>query len=269
MTDREGTRTAGPIAHRCYTERVAAGVDWLPVYAAMATARRIDRAEADLTARGLASFHCPCGGHEAMAAIAPLLTADDWLHLHYRDKALMVARGVAPSAFLHNLLATADSPSAGRQMTPFLGDPERHLLCQNVPVGNHALQSRRRRGGGRRSARPADRRLHDGRRDDPAGRGLRGDRRGRPPAPPRTLPGRGQRPLDLDPDGRPDVLLPARLVRARGRNVRPADPSARRPRPGRPPRGAGADRPVDPGGPPAGARRRLRRSPDQPHQRRR
>ncbi|WP_169973256.1 beta-ketoacyl-ACP synthase 3 [Tautonia rosea] len=143
MNQQEQGRGLPPVVHRRFTQRVPAisGDAWVSVYRAMATARRVDEAEADLTARGLAFFSCSGIGHEALAVLAPLLRDADYLHLHYRDKALVLGRGVTASSMLHNLVASQSSPSAGRQMTPFLGDPALHLLCQNVPVGNHALQA--------------------------------------------------------------------------------------------------------------------------------
>ncbi|MEW4567481.1 beta-ketoacyl-ACP synthase 3 [Tautonia sp. JC769] len=143
MNQQDQSRGIPPVVHRRFTQRVPAisGDAWVPVYRAMATARRVDQAEHDLTARGLAFFSCPCTGHESMAALAPLLRPDDYLHLHYRDKALVLGRGVPAAALLHNVIASGASPSLGRQMTPFLGDPALHLLCQNVPVGNHAPQA--------------------------------------------------------------------------------------------------------------------------------
>jgi 2-oxoisovalerate dehydrogenase E1 component len=48
---------------------------------------------------------------------------------------------VPTDAFFHNLLCTAQSQSAGRQMSPFMSDASRRILSQNVPVGNHALQA--------------------------------------------------------------------------------------------------------------------------------
>ena len=56
----------------------------LDVYRAMLAARQIDEASQELTHRGEAFFHVSPAGHEAVAALAPHLTADDWLHCHYR-----------------------------------------------------------------------------------------------------------------------------------------------------------------------------------------
>lgn len=111
------------------------------VYRNMVRARVVDEVEQDLVARGEAYFQLSGAGHEATAALGPLLTAEDWLHLHYRDKGLLIARGVPLAEFFHNLLCTSRSQSAGRQMAPFMSDPTRRVLSQNIPVGNHALQA--------------------------------------------------------------------------------------------------------------------------------
>jgi 2-oxoisovalerate dehydrogenase E1 component len=137
------------VVHRVYSERLvepgpAAGLDReaaLALYRLMLTARLVDEVEADLAARGEASFHIPGSGHEAMAVLALSLTPDDWLHLHYRDKALMLARGTPPRAFFDALVGNAASPSAGRQMAGFMGDPALGLLSGVVLVGNQALQA--------------------------------------------------------------------------------------------------------------------------------
>jgi 2-oxoisovalerate dehydrogenase E1 component len=113
----------------------------LTVYRAMLTARRLDEAEFDLVRRGEAFFHVSGAGHEASAALAPHLSADDWLHCHYRDKALLLLRGVLIRTFLTGLLCKASSPSAGRQMSAHLSDRARNVLSIVGPVGNNALQA--------------------------------------------------------------------------------------------------------------------------------
>ena len=69
---------------------------FLDLYRTMVTARVVDRVEVEFVNRGEGFFHVGGAGHEASAVLAPLLTSDDWLHLHYRDKALMIARGIPP-----------------------------------------------------------------------------------------------------------------------------------------------------------------------------
>ena len=113
----------------------------LSLYRSMLTARKIDDVERELIARGEAFFHVGGAGHEASAALAPWLTADDYLHCHYRDKALLLARGIAPREFFDSLLCNAASHSAGRQMSAHLSAPALNVLSIVGPVGNNALQA--------------------------------------------------------------------------------------------------------------------------------
>lgn len=111
------------------------------LYRTFLTARWVDRVEMELVNRGEGFFHVGGAGHEASAILNRFLTADDWLHLHYRDKALMLARGIPPEQFFHSLLCTADSHSAGRQMSAHLSAPHLKVLSLVGPVGNNALQA--------------------------------------------------------------------------------------------------------------------------------
>src|SRR5215813_14348715 len=90
---------------------------WLELYRVMLQARRLDELETQLVARGQAFFHVSGAGHEGSAVLNSFLNEDDYLHLHYRDKALMLARGISSEQFLHNLLCNAKSHSLGRQMS--------------------------------------------------------------------------------------------------------------------------------------------------------
>lgn len=113
----------------------------LQLYRSMRCARAIDEMERELIARGEAFFHVSGAGHEATAALAKYLRDDDFLHCHYRDKALLLARGVPVGAFFDNLLCNADSQSAGRQMSAHVSAPELNVLSIVGPVGNSALQA--------------------------------------------------------------------------------------------------------------------------------
>src|SRR5215471_14287016 len=86
----------------------------LELYQTMVLARQVDQAEAELVSSGEAVFHVPCSGHEGAAVLSWFLKPQDYLHLHYRDKALMLARGVLPSMFLHSVLCNGASQSGGR-----------------------------------------------------------------------------------------------------------------------------------------------------------
>ena len=62
-------------------------------YQHMIASRLTDKMQADAAQRGeVILLHSVGAGHEASALIAPYLTCNDWLHLHYRDRALAYAR---------------------------------------------------------------------------------------------------------------------------------------------------------------------------------
>lgn len=111
------------------------------VYRAMVTAREIDRIEQELTSRGEAFFHVSGAGHEAVAGLNCFLTPEDWLHCHYRDKALMIARGMSPRHFFDSLYCKHEAHARGRQMSAHLGDRSLKIVTMTGPVGNTALQA--------------------------------------------------------------------------------------------------------------------------------
>ncbi len=119
----------------------ASATSLIPVYRAMLTARLIDRCQAAFVRRGEAFFHIPGEGHEAIAALGPHLSETDWLACHYRDKALLVYRGVPPRFYLATQLCRSNAPGAGRQLPDILCDHSRNVMSMPVPVGNHALQA--------------------------------------------------------------------------------------------------------------------------------
>ncbi len=111
------------------------------LYSTMVTARHMDLIEQSYTSRGEAFFHVSGAGHEGSIALFPHLTEHDWLHCHYRDKALMLARGISPYMFFLSLFNKDESHSRGRQMNAHMSDPERKVLSIVGPVGNSALQA--------------------------------------------------------------------------------------------------------------------------------
>jgi 2-oxoisovalerate dehydrogenase E1 component len=111
------------------------------LYKVMFTSREVDRLEDEYTGRGEAFFHVSGAGHEAVATLNHFLIKEDYLHCHYRDKALMLARGIPTEMFFHSLFAKDASHSKGRQMSAHLSDASRNVLSLVGPVGNNALQA--------------------------------------------------------------------------------------------------------------------------------
>lgn len=113
----------------------------LRLYRFMLTSRKIDLAEEALAHRGEAPFFVPNAGHEAIAAIEPHLTPNDWLQSHYRDKALLLARGLPIEEFFYALLAKHESSSHGRNLPGFLSSPSLKILNPPTVVGNNGLHA--------------------------------------------------------------------------------------------------------------------------------
>ncbi|MEM1099524.1 MAG: thiamine pyrophosphate-dependent enzyme, partial [Planctomycetota bacterium] len=93
------------------------------LYRWLRLSRSIDLKQRDLTSAGEALFHMPTTGHEGIAALGLFLTDEDWLHAHYRSKALLVARGLEVPQYFHSLLSNADDDNLGRMMGCFHADP--------------------------------------------------------------------------------------------------------------------------------------------------
>jgi len=113
----------------------------LEIYRPMVASRYTDRVQSAAAQRGEVFFYIPSSGHEASAALAPHLIADDWLHLHYRDRALAYARGVTYESAFHGLFGKAESNSAGRRMPGFACDRTLNIMSTPTLVGANALQA--------------------------------------------------------------------------------------------------------------------------------
>lgn len=105
----------------------------------MRLSREVEHLEARLIKRGEAFFHVACAGHEAMAALGEFLGPQDWLHCHYRDRALQLARGVTPETIFDALFGNARSSSRGRQLNTMHSDRELHVLTMPTSVANNLL----------------------------------------------------------------------------------------------------------------------------------
>ena len=114
---------------------------FLNLYQIMVRAREIDYLEEQYATRGEAFFQISGAGHEAVAMLNPHLIPDDYLHLHYRDKALMLARGISTEMFFNSFFGNALSYSRGRQLCGFMSDRRANILNMVIPVGNSALQA--------------------------------------------------------------------------------------------------------------------------------
>jgi len=113
----------------------------LEIYRPMIASRYTDQLQSAAAQRGEVFFYIPSSGHEATAALAPHLIQADWLHLHYRDRALAYARGVSYPTVFAGLFSKAESNSAGRRMPAFPSDPSLNIMSTPTLVGGNVLQA--------------------------------------------------------------------------------------------------------------------------------
>jgi 2-oxoisovalerate dehydrogenase E1 component len=78
-------------------------------------------------------------GHEPLAIIAQLMEQDDYLFPYYRDRAMVLARGVPNSDLASAYFAKRGSSSGGRQMPGHYSDRARNIWSVPTPTGGNAL----------------------------------------------------------------------------------------------------------------------------------
>ncbi len=123
------------------SDNASAKAELLTLYRAMYASRACDRLEAQLASRGEAFFYLEAAGHESIAALGLHMLGADWLHCHYRDKALLAARGLTLADYFHSILGTDEAASRGRRLGCMLSAPAHNILSIPTPVGNGALQA--------------------------------------------------------------------------------------------------------------------------------
>ena len=105
----------------------------------MALAREGDRREGILLRQGKGWFQVSGMGHEALAAIAYLLTPNDYIFPYYRDRALVLARGVSNYDLALAYFAKRHSSSGGRQMPGHFSDRSRNIFSVATPTASQCL----------------------------------------------------------------------------------------------------------------------------------
>lgn len=120
-----------------YVER--AGLDDLRLLRLMLLSREGDRREGILFRQNKGRFQLPGAGHEALAAAVRALEDDDIIFPHYRDRALMLARGTPNRDIALAYFAKADATGGGRQLPSHFDDRERNFFSCASPTGLQCL----------------------------------------------------------------------------------------------------------------------------------
>jgi 2-oxoisovalerate dehydrogenase E1 component len=105
----------------------------------MMRSREGDRREGILMRQGKGWFQVPGMGHEALAAIAYHLRPDDYIFPTYRDRALMLARGMTTREIALDFMARAGSSSDGRNMPAHYSSRALNVFSVATPTGSQCL----------------------------------------------------------------------------------------------------------------------------------
>ncbi len=101
----------------------------------MMASREGDRREGILLRQSKGWFQVSGMGHEAIGAMALHLNENDWLYPYYRDRALMLARGMTNDELALAYLAKRDSSSGGRQMPGHYSSADLNVMSVCTPTG--------------------------------------------------------------------------------------------------------------------------------------
>lgn len=105
----------------------------------MYLSREGDRREGVLLRQSKGWFQVAGMGHEPLAAIAMMLEPDDYLFPYYRDRAMVLAKGVTNAELASAYFAKIGSSSGGRQMPGHYSDRKRNIWSVPTPTGANAL----------------------------------------------------------------------------------------------------------------------------------
>src|SRR2546429_1419824 len=98
-----------------------------------------DLREQNLNRQGKGHFHVSGRGHEALAAISIQMQEDDYIVPFYRDRALVLGRGVSSRQLAIDYFAKAEGESHGRQMPSNYSCAEKHIWSVPTPTGSQLL----------------------------------------------------------------------------------------------------------------------------------
>src|SRR5438093_2900611 len=113
--------------------------DKLRLLEIMLESRHADLREQNLNRQGKGHFHVSGMGHEALAAISVQMELDDYIVPFYRDRGLVLGRGMTTRQLALEYFAKRKTGSGGRMMPSHYSDLERHIWSVPTPTGSQLL----------------------------------------------------------------------------------------------------------------------------------
>ncbi|PYI94000.1 MAG: hypothetical protein DME97_03780 [Verrucomicrobia bacterium] len=113
--------------------------DKLRVLTILLESRHGDLREQNLNRQGKGHFHVSGMGHEGLAALGVAMVEGDYVVPYYRDRALVLGRGVASRELALDYFAKRKGQSHGRQMPSHYSYASRGIWSVPTPTGSQLL----------------------------------------------------------------------------------------------------------------------------------
>ncbi|MEY2479500.1 MAG: 2-oxoisovalerate dehydrogenase component [Verrucomicrobiota bacterium] len=105
----------------------------------MIESRHADLREQNLNRQGKGHFHVSGMGHEALAAISMQMERDDFVVPYYRDRGLVLGRGMTTRQLALEYFAKRDTGSGGRMMPSHYSSADLNIWSVPTPTGSQLL----------------------------------------------------------------------------------------------------------------------------------
>src|SRR5436189_811241 len=113
--------------------------DKLRLLRSILESRHADLREQNLIRQGKGHFHVSGMGHEALAAVSIQMEPDDYIVSYYRDRGLVLGRGMTTRQLGLEYFAKRNTGSGGRQMPSHYSDADLHIWSVPTPTGSQLL----------------------------------------------------------------------------------------------------------------------------------
>ncbi|PYL60790.1 MAG: hypothetical protein DMF31_03685 [Verrucomicrobia bacterium] len=113
--------------------------DKLRLLTTMLESRHSDLREQNLNRQGKGHFHVSGMGHEALAAVSIQMEPDDYIVSYYRDRGLVLGRGMTTRQLGLEYFAKRNTGSGGRQMPSHYSNANLHIWSVPTPTGSQLL----------------------------------------------------------------------------------------------------------------------------------
>ena len=101
--------------------------------------RHADLREQNLNRQGKGHFHVSGMGHEALAGVSIQTEPDDYIVPYYRDRGLVLGRGMTTRQLGLEYFAKRNTGSGGRQMPSHYSNADLHIWSVPTPTGSQLL----------------------------------------------------------------------------------------------------------------------------------